>query len=251
MHKGQSECKGTSCSTFQLFKVLKNQQKKIVTRNCCSWNLIRYNLRWKLNVFPCKIWTQNPLQQQHEVKEIIICEIVLWKVIKCCWGFTKISYYWSHINAITVWKFWKKKKKKKKKNSVSLSLLPFHKTKQSSLKKKNSLKLSVCSFSINRFNLLIAISEYEQEFGAPVAVLFVRKRWFLSNKELLLHKQICSLSNTYSVDDFFWVSCVQRWPNSIHSFNIINGWKHVNNVKWHQNNFIKYVFFIYCVNDIE
>ena len=94
-------------------------------------------------------------------------------------------------------------KKKKKKNSVSLSLLPFHKTKQSSLKKKNSLKLSVCSFSINRFNLLIAISEYEQEFGAPVAVLFVCKRWFLSNKELLLHKQICSLSNTYSVDDFF------------------------------------------------
>ena len=54
---------------------------------------------------------------------------------------------------------------KKKKNSVSLSLLPFHKTKQSSLKKKNSLKLSVCSFSINRFNLLIAISEYEQDSG--------------------------------------------------------------------------------------
>ena len=144
-----------------------------------------------------------------------------------------------------------KKKKKKKKKSVSLSLLPFHKTKQSPLKKKNSLKLSVCSFTINRFNLLIAISEYEQEFGAPVAVLFVCKRWFLSNKELLLHKQICSLSNTHSVDYFFWVSCVQRWPNSIHSFNIINGWKHVNNVKWHQNNFIKYVFFIYCVNDIE
>ena len=35
--------------------------------------------------------------------------------------------------------------------------------------------------SINRSNLVLAISEYEKEFGAPAAVPFVCKRCFLSN----------------------------------------------------------------------
>ena len=68
------------------------------------------------------------------------------------------------------------------KNSSILSLLPFHKKiVPVSSKEKNSLKLSACPCSINRSNLLIAISKYEQEFGAPVAVQFVCKRWFSSN----------------------------------------------------------------------
>ena len=70
-------------------------------------------------------------------------------------------------------------------------------------KKKSSLKLSACSCSISRSYLLIAISEYEQEFGASVTVPFVYNRWFLSNKELILYKQICRPSNTHSVDGLF------------------------------------------------
>ena len=64
---------------------------------------------------------------------------------------------------------------KSEKHPSSIPLLPFHKTKQSSLyrpKKKRSLKSLACSCSVNRSNLLIAISEHEQEFGAPVAVQF-------------------------------------------------------------------------------
>ena len=39
----------------------------------------------------------------------------------------------------------------------------------------------------------MAISEYEQEFKAPVAVSFVCKKWF----------QMYNPSNTHSVDDLF------------------------------------------------
>ena len=67
--------------------------------------------------FHAKYGHKNPLQQQHEVKEIIICEIVLWKVIKCCWGFTKISYDW-WLPSLSGNFEKKKKKKKKKKFSV-------------------------------------------------------------------------------------------------------------------------------------
>ena len=78
--------------------------------------------------------------------------------------------------------------------------------KQSSLqgpKQKRSLNLYACSCSISRSNLSIAISEYEQGFEAPVAVPFICKRWFLSNKEQLLNEQICNPSNTLSVDGLF------------------------------------------------
>ena len=85
------------------------------------------------------------------------------------------------------------------KYSSSLSLLPFHKTKQPSL--------LGCSCSINWSNLLIAISEYEQEFGAHATVPFVCRRWFLSNLELLLYIQMCSPTFSWL---FVWVSSVQR-----------------------------------------
>ena len=97
-----------------------------------------------------------------------------------------------------------------KKYSSSLSLLPFHKTKEPSLscsKKKSSLKLLACSCSINWSNLLIAISEYEKEFGAHATVPFVCRRWFLSNLELLLYIQMCSPTFSWL---FVWVSSVQR-----------------------------------------
>ena len=64
-------------------------------------------------------------------------------------------------------------------------------------------KLLACSCSVNRSNLLIAISEYEKELRAPIVVLFVCKRWLLSNTELLLYKRNWSHSNTHSVDGLF------------------------------------------------
>ena len=68
---------------------------------------------------------------------------------------------------------------KNEKNSSSLSLLQFHKRKQSPLqcpKKKSSLKLLACSCFINQSNLLITKSEDQQESGEPGAVSFVFKR---------------------------------------------------------------------------
>ena len=64
----------------------------------------------------------------------------------------------------------------------------------------------------------MAISEYEQEFKAPVAVSFVCKKWF----------QMYNPSNIHSVDDLFESLVLSH---SFHSFNIINARKHVNNAK--------------------